>query len=63
MSKMTAIASVTDDQLLNYDQWIVDALEREHGKEEVARYLGEWYDALISSEYTAVFEDPVWSNP
>lgn len=53
---------VTAEHLVNFDEWIVSALEREHGKAETARYLKEWYDGVDVSEYMAVVEDPDWSN-
>lgn len=62
LGKMILIAEVTPEQLVNYDQWIFTSLEREHGSEEASRYLLEWYEALISSEYTAIVEDSEWSN-
>jgi hypothetical protein len=62
LGKMMLIAEVTPEQLVNYDQWIVTALEREHGKAEASRYLLEWYESLHSSEYTAIVEDPEWSS-
>ena len=60
---MILIAPVSAEHLANYDEWIVGALEREHGKKEAARYLKVWYDCLDSSEYMAVVEEPEWSNP
>ncbi len=60
---MILVASgVTAEQIVNFDEWIVSALEREHGKAEASRYLKDWYDGLHSSEYMVVVEDPDWSN-
>ncbi len=53
---------ITPETLVDYDNWIIAALEREHGKEGAWEYLREWYDNLDSTEYMAVFEEPDWSN-
>ena len=62
ISKMILIAEINADHLVNYDEWIITSLEKVHGKEEATRYLKEWYESLDSSQYTAIVEDPGWSN-
>lgn len=62
LGKMILIAEVTPEQLVNYDQWIYSSCAREHGNEETTRYFREWYESLVSSEYTAIVEDPDWSS-
>ena len=59
---MILIAQIDPQHLVNFDDWIIGALEKEHGKEEAGRYLKQWYDNLDSSEYMAVYEEPDWSK-
>lgn len=59
---MIVIAQIDPDKLLDYDEWIFGALEKEHGKENVARYAAEMYDCMDSSEYMGVVEDAAMSN-
>lgn len=38
---------ITPQTLVDFDTWVIDALEREHGKEGAWAYLKEWYDNLV----------------
>jgi hypothetical protein len=59
---MILMAEIDPEHLVDFDDWIITALEKHWGKEATARDLKSWYDNLDSSEYMAVYEEPNWSN-
>lgn len=63
MGKWIVIAPMTPENLANYDEWLMTALEKQLGKEEVARIASEWYACVDSVEYLGVVEDEEVSNP
>lgn len=50
------LAEVEDEHILDYDRWIIDALVRAYGQEEVDERLPAFYACVERSTYTVLEE-------